>query len=279
MSERSDTVVTSIYFGSVAVGLHRFAVRFVDVLVALFSGPFLQVSLPELARLQADRGVRAAHPGPHAHQRAAGVPGLRRSRRGGRRLRRARRRRLARRRAAAPVDVSGRGAQVVELLQLARPPGDRPDPRWPRSSGVRPRSRPPSSPMSPITSATGGSPTRSPASPAPWPRSRPSSCSSWPCPCCGALCADPFAILRSITAGDRRRGRGGALDWLRLIGMVDRLPGIVAVGVTAAIGTGTALLFELIFDARFRAEVRGRFAAVAAMRSNHPAAAVSGGDT
>ncbi len=54
-SERSDTIITSFFFGRTAVGLHRFAVRFVDVLTSITSGPFVQVSLPELARNQHDR--------------------------------------------------------------------------------------------------------------------------------------------------------------------------------------------------------------------------------
>ncbi len=60
VSERSDTVVTSVYFGQIAVGPHRFGVRFTDVLVAMFSGPFLQVSLPELARQNDDREAFSA---------------------------------------------------------------------------------------------------------------------------------------------------------------------------------------------------------------------------
>jgi teichuronic acid exporter len=54
-SERADALVMGAFFGPVAVGLFRLAVRLPEMLLEVTAGAMQQVALPDLARLQDDR--------------------------------------------------------------------------------------------------------------------------------------------------------------------------------------------------------------------------------
>lgn len=54
VNNRADALLIGIFFGPVAVGLYRFGLRFVDLLIGSTVRSLSAVSLPELSRLQAD---------------------------------------------------------------------------------------------------------------------------------------------------------------------------------------------------------------------------------
>lgn len=55
VNNRADALLIGLYLGPTAVGLYRFALRFVDLVVDGLVRSLVSVSLPELSRLQADR--------------------------------------------------------------------------------------------------------------------------------------------------------------------------------------------------------------------------------
>lgn len=59
VNNRSDALLIGLFFGPTAVGLYRFAARFVDLVIDVTVRALQSVSLPELARLQRDRGAFA----------------------------------------------------------------------------------------------------------------------------------------------------------------------------------------------------------------------------
>lgn len=261
VSERSDTVVTSIYFGPVAVGLHRFSVRFTDVLVGMFSGPFLQVSLPELARQQHDRSALSARIVDLMHVSAL---------------------------LAFPV-FAGLAAAAEEFVGLA---GD----EW--SAAARPLQllcltgalKSLSFYNAPVLQALGR--TRLLAT-TEWGQAvfktatvvavayslRNDDIADQVVGITVAMAAVEAVFLFGIAVPMLRRTAGvrpgavvknlfvpaiggfvgvGLVSWLRSLDLFDPMPGIIALGVTGGIGTTTALLAELVFDKRLVSEIRSR---------------------
>jgi PST family polysaccharide transporter len=67
VATRSDAMLLGAFFGPVAVGLYRFTIRIVEMVGDLAAGGLQQVTLPDLARLNADRAAFAERLGKLLH--------------------------------------------------------------------------------------------------------------------------------------------------------------------------------------------------------------------